>query len=116
MPAGTVVAFSGTFKDIPNGWLPCDGRTLSKAKYPELSKALSGVNDGHGYSNASGINNSDFKIPFYKNCTLKGCGTKTVGSGEEYSLIHHTDYRNIHFPWRDAVSYTHLTLPTKRIV
>lgn len=42
-PVGTVIAWAGTTTtNVPDGWLPCDGRQVTKAEYPELVEVLTG--------------------------------------------------------------------------
>ena len=90
MPVGAVVAFAGTLgPPQPNGsspqnncgesgdystdpveawgWMFCDGRTLSRDRYPELFQVL-----GYRY----GGSDSDFRIPDYRGYFLRGtdCG------------------------------------------
>jgi microcystin-dependent protein len=43
MPAGTVVSFMGNEANIPQGWLLCDGRAISRANYPALYAAIGTV-------------------------------------------------------------------------
>lgn len=38
MPVGSVLPFAGV--TVPTGWLPCDGRLVSRATYPDLYSAL----------------------------------------------------------------------------
>ena len=63
----------------------------------------------------------EYKMPEYSMCD----GGKTLGPIKDYQLKADGDARNITFSedlkftdriTKDAVSYTHLTLPTKRIV
>jgi hypothetical protein len=46
-----------TVENIPDGWLPCDGRMLRRQSYSELYKVL-GVKYGHGDGS-----NSTFNLP-----------------------------------------------------
>jgi len=44
---GQIVAYTGA--NLPDGWLPCDGRMLRRHAHPELFRALGtkyGVGDG----------------------------------------------------------------------
>lgn len=52
-PTGTVLPFSG-LADPPDGWLLCDGRSLSRTRYRKLYEAL-----GHAY----GGRGSRFRVP-----------------------------------------------------
>ena len=40
VPAGTVVPFAGDPANLPLGWLPCDGRTVTREEYPNLFIAI----------------------------------------------------------------------------
>ena len=53
-----------TVEDIPEGWLPCDGRMLRRHSYPELYKVL-GVKygDGDGSNTAFNLPNIAFPTP-----------------------------------------------------
>ena len=52
-PIGTIQAFA--FNSIPEGWLPCDGRSLSMEEYPLLYKVI-----GKIYGSTS---NGKYKLP-----------------------------------------------------
>jgi len=79
-PIGTVVAFAGSITDqtrLPTGWLPCDGRPVSKAELPLLYAAI-GTTYGSG-TDASGNHAGDFNVPDYRGYFLRGLerGTAT---------------------------------------
>lgn len=38
LPVGCIVPYYG--KELPEGWLPCDGRVVSSAMFPELFSVL----------------------------------------------------------------------------
>ena len=59
---GTVIAFAGD--TIPNGWLLCNGKPLSKATYPQLAQVLG---DKYG-PNSDG----NFYPPDYQGVFLRG--------------------------------------------
>ena len=44
MPVGTIIPVVGSPVKGPEGWVLCDGRTLSKSDYPELFQSLSETN------------------------------------------------------------------------
>ena len=52
-PSGTVLTFAG--QNAPVGYLPCDGRLLSRSEFPELFEVIGTV-----YGNSSSTN---FKLP-----------------------------------------------------
>lgn len=73
MPSGTVVAWAGLpndrvidsnqYKGVPEGWLLCDGRSLSKAEYPELFASIGYIHGGSG---------SNFNLPDFRGYFLRG--------------------------------------------
>lgn len=36
-PVGTIQIWSGTNSNVPDGWLPCDGRSILVSQYPDLA-------------------------------------------------------------------------------
>ena len=36
LPAGIIMPFAGPVANVPDGWLPCDGKTLKSTDYPKL--------------------------------------------------------------------------------
>jgi len=48
IPTGTIVAFGGTADRVPEGWLPCDGRVLTRAMYSGLFDAIGTAHGGDG--------------------------------------------------------------------
>lgn len=41
IPVGTIQTFQyRTERDVPPGWLPCDGRVISRCQFPELAEIL----------------------------------------------------------------------------
>lgn len=40
LPVGTIIAWGGTAKSVPAGWMLCNGKALSKSGYPELFAAI----------------------------------------------------------------------------
>ena len=63
VPVGAVTAFSGP--NVPQGWLVCDGRVLSKKDYPQLYEAI-------GELYGKGSNTGEFKLPDYRGMFLRG--------------------------------------------
>jgi microcystin-dependent protein len=63
MPVGTVCSYAGD--DIPEGWLLCDGRPVSRSAYNDLYKA---IKNGWG----SGDNSSTFNLPDLRGQFLRG--------------------------------------------
>jgi hypothetical protein len=65
---GTVVAFAGG--RVPEGWLVCDGRALTRAAWPELFAVLD-TSHGAGVSPV-GEKAGDFNLPDYRGRFLRG--------------------------------------------
>jgi M6 family metalloprotease-like protein len=63
LPAGTVVAYSGDA--VPDGWLLCDGSTVSRNQYSALFAAIGEV---HG----QGDGTTTFNLPDYRGYFLRG--------------------------------------------
>jgi hypothetical protein len=41
VPTGIIMPFAGDH--IPQGWVPCEGQTMSREQYPELYKVIEGM-------------------------------------------------------------------------
>ena len=65
LPSGMIIAFAGTREKVPDGWMLCDGRTLSRTEYPALYNAI-GTNWGHGDGS------STFHLPDLNGMFLRG--------------------------------------------
>lgn len=70
IPAGAVMPFA--MATAPTGWIPCDGRTLSRAAYPRLFSAIGTL---YGAPDAS-----SFRVPDYRGEFLRGWDA-TGGTG-----------------------------------
>ena len=68
VPAGTVIAFAG--ENLPNGYLPCDGREVDQSDYPDLFAAI-----GSLYGTSTG---GKFKLPNFQGMFLRGSGSQTI--------------------------------------
>lgn len=68
--AGDIKAISS--ENIPYGWLPCDGREVSRTEYSALFNVI-----GTSFGNGDTINT--FNVPDMRECVLVGIGTR--GSG-----------------------------------
>jgi microcystin-dependent protein len=53
---GQIVTYAG--ENIPDGWLPCDGRMLRRRVYPELFKVI-GIQYGDGDGSNTAFNLPD---------------------------------------------------------
>jgi microcystin-dependent protein len=65
IPVGTIVPYVSTAGNVhfPNGWLPCDGREVDNADYPELSAII---------TTQYGGTVSSFKVPDFTSKALYG--------------------------------------------
>jgi microcystin-dependent protein len=63
VPTGAVLAFAGEAVNVPEGWLPCDGASLSSAAYPGLFSVIGTAHGGSG-----GL----FQVPDYRGRFLRG--------------------------------------------
>lgn len=59
---GQIVAYTG--ENIPDGWLPCDGRMLRRRVYPQLFSAIgTQYGDGDGSNTAFNLPDLVFEVP-----------------------------------------------------
>jgi len=65
VPVGTVVAYAGDPKDIPAGWLLCNGSEVERTRYPALAKVLGSI---YGAASRPEV----FKLPDYRGKFLRG--------------------------------------------
>ena len=78
LPPGVIMPFAGPVGNVPQGWLPCDGRAVSSAEYPLL---YANIGTTWGYeSNVTENGVIYFKLPDFRNRTLWGAGQKGIGS------------------------------------
>lgn len=69
VPPGTIVAFAG--KDVPDGWLPCDGSAVRRDEHEALHNAIGEVwGDGDG--------STTFNVPDLRGQFLRGADTSAV--------------------------------------
>ena len=64
-PAGNIAPFAGTAENIPEGWLLCDGRELSRSEYQKLYDAI-------GVAWGTGDGSTTFNIPDLRGMFLRG--------------------------------------------
>ncbi len=65
IPPGTVVSFAGDESKIPDGWLLCDGREVSRSDYANLYNA---IRTAWGHGN----NSTTFNLPDMRGMFLRG--------------------------------------------
>lgn len=68
-PAGTIVSFVSL--KIPQGWLECNGQTVSRSMYPKLFEVL-----GTTYGSGDGI--TTFVLPDLRGAFLRGHQTNSL--------------------------------------
>lgn len=72
---GAIIPFGGGL--LPTGWIPCDGRSLLRADYPNLFAAIGTV--------WGAVDGSHFNIPDLRGQTLVGQGTNP-STGTSFAL------------------------------
>lgn len=77
VPIGSIVPFASD--TIPNGWLLCDGRAVSRTKYAELFKAI-------GTKHGSGDGSTTFNVPNIKGKVVVGKQQTMTPSGNFTNL------------------------------
>lgn len=76
VPVGTVVSYIGSIDSMPRNWLPCDGRAMNSASYPDLFKVI-GRQFGDGSRLARDTSEYDFNLPDFR-------GRFLIGTGDNY--------------------------------
>ena len=84
LPPGVIMPYAGPAANVPSGWLPCDGRTVSSTTYPKLFAAI-GTTWGYE-ENITENGVTYFKLPDFRNRTLWGADQKVLGSYVEAGL------------------------------
>lgn len=79
VPPGTMMPFCGPLAKVPAGYIPCDGRAVSSADYPDLFAAI-GTTWGNGTQNASGGGVKDFNVPDSRGYFLRGWGADAASA------------------------------------
>jgi len=74
IPVGTIVPYVSAAGNVPYGWLPCDGRSVGTADFPDLSGVIHYAYGGVGTS---------FKVPDLTNKAVYG------DSDPENSTLYH---------------------------
>jgi microcystin-dependent protein len=101
LPVGTTVAWAGDPKLLPKDWRICDGRVLSKEKFPALFEAIGTAWGGDGEPNFSlpdlrgrflrGVDDGAGRDPDTdkRQAGRQGGNSEGVGSVQEDSLQNH---------------------------
>lgn len=70
VPVGTILPFAGPSANIPDGFVVCDGSSVSSATYPALYTAIGTAwGDGSGGTNGGA---GDFNVPDLRGMFLRG--------------------------------------------
>lgn len=72
VPVGVIYPFGGSDEKVPAGYLPCDGREVSRTQYSALFNVI-------GTSFGNGDNVSTFNVPDLRECVPVGIGTRSSG-------------------------------------
>lgn len=113
-PIGTIQTFA--FYSIPDGWLPCDGRSLSTSEYPLLYKAIGKIFGSAG--------DDDFKLPNLCGRFIRGWDStgevdnnRIFGSEQDDSIqIHSHEFSASKLKVNYAGGHTHTTYASKEDV
>lgn len=81
VPPGIIIAYAGKLSNVPNGYLLCNGTTVSKKSYPELYKAIGGTWGESAFS---------FGIPDLRGMFIRGSSAdRSIGTKEEDKVKNH---------------------------
>lgn len=72
VPVGVIYPFGGDSSKVPDGYLLCDGRAVSRTQYSALFNVI-----GTSFGNGDGINT--FNVPDLRECVPVGIGTRSSG-------------------------------------
>ena len=99
IPAGAVMPFA--MATAPTGWIPCDGRSLSRTAYPRLFAAIGTL---YGSANGSSFNVPDYRGEFLRGWDATGGAGRGVDAGRGFGT------------WQDSEnkSHTHGGVPQLR--
>lgn len=75
VPVGVIYPFGGDNSKVPDGYLPCDGREVSRTEYSALFNVI-------GTSFGNGDNVSTFNVPDMRECVPVGAGRSSRPSTE----------------------------------
>ncbi len=81
---GTIMAWTGTTSDIPQGWLSCDGSTHNNADYPALQAVIGTTYGGGGSTFAVPTLNTIQKVPVHQGAAYDSA---TGGSSSENIVL-----------------------------
>ena len=76
---GEVRMWAGPYDHLPPGWLPCDGRPISRATFAELFAVI-------GTAYGSGNNTTTFHLPDFRNRSPMGA-SQAGSSGQPFTTV-----------------------------
>ena len=81
VPVGIIYPFGGDYSKVPAGYLPCDGRAVSRTQYSALFNVI-----GTSFGNGDYV--STFNVPDMRECVPVGIGYRGSGvsTHDPYSL------------------------------
>jgi microcystin-dependent protein len=90
-PSGMIIAFAGPLTQVPDGWLPCDGRALKSSDFPTLHERI-GTTYGNGSSGMGAGSGTNFNVPDLRYEFVRGLDrgrgidpNRTNGSNQGYA-------------------------------
>lgn len=113
IPSGMVISFAGPLDNIPEGWLPCDGRALKSSDFPTLFDRI-GTTYGNGSAGMGAGGGTNFNVPDLRGEFIRGLdrgrgidANRTIGSFQDWTTARPTIPFN--FSINAAGSHTHST-------
>lgn len=98
--AGFIIGYGAA--DVPTGWLPCDGREVSRATYAALFAAI-------GETWGAGDGSSTFLIPDGRGRSLIGAGTGAGLTARTLGQVLGAETHQLTIPELPAHTHTHET-------
>ena len=98
-PVGTIIAYAS--KELPEGYLRCDGSLHPKNEYPELYKAIGGK---------YGVDGESFRVPDFEGLFLRGTNDESE-IGKKFEDTTRMP-RNNPFKAKDSGVHVHTTHPS----
>ena len=101
-PVGAVLAFASSV--VPDGWLLCDGRAISREDYSDLFSII-------GVQYGSGDGSTTFNLPSLQRILLIGLGDffsfGTIGGSEQLSLVLPNHKHSVDSHSHTVISHSH---------
>ena len=87
-PVGMIVPFAGPAENIPDGWMLCDGKIVSRSEYINLYNAI-------GVAWGSGDGSTTFAIPDLRGMFLRGVSGDSGRDADADNRLSHLDGGNM---------------------